>query len=940
MSDGALRISILGDASQFTKTLSQLEAELKSFQDKLKTATGADIPTYNLKIVGAQQSIKEITEFGKFAEGTLGRLLQLQKELEAKRLTISDPGELAQVNQKLAETANMIKEIKATGIEKPISIPIQPPPPGSIADIKKQIAELTKEREIAIGPDLTYANYKINQLKGILDGLLKKGIEIPVEPITPVLENSIQGIKNQIDELNRKKVLIDIANEGEIAQINQQLDGLATKLARANSISFDKNGAISANAGKSRQALTSLSLVAQDLPFGFIAIQNNLPAVISSFGALRASAVGTAGVMASLGAALAGPAGLFLAFSVVTGAVTFAVQKYGSLGAAIDALTGKYVDLGGVINRAAESLKEYNENQISTNEILASAEGSQAGQILKVKTLSAVVLDLSKSENVRKKALQELQELDETRFKNFSVEKGLLDGLSDSVKEYTRAIIAQAVAQKFTDQVSTTTVELEKQKNALSDISRQLYKYGNFQERLNKLAQEQAATARQGGIPRSANKEEREIQALVNKRKELQAGIDNLTTQLDEYNLSAQNAIETASSLASGLKKIGDSADDAAKGRKIDFKFDLKTTDDYDQLIEFNALTKSLDRLKQYADIVLDVNKSEKERSLALRKLGQDSLNVNGINKDLFNSFKIGKTPIAEISKAIDDYGFQLQNLIVLQDALKKTETPVISFDSNFKSEASKDIKPSDVADRFFSEEDFARIKDKAKDLPKVFLDSFSEFDGAFPSIEAFKKKISELVELDFLQTGKFDLGRIQEIIDAEFAKLKANVDTELNLNVDFDQLAKGTALIEKQVQKIKDNIISAFSGLQNILQETFFNTLEEGAMNWKVFADSVIKEVKRIAAALLAKALVTALANILAPGTGSAVSALLKGVDTESMGSWLDGMDSLGIPGAANFGGVRGADMAMSGSVVMSIRGTDLVGVMNRTNVSINRIG
>ena len=949
MSDGALRISILGDASQFKETLGDLRKSLEKFKEDLKTATGLDIPRLNLEIFGAETSIKQITEFGKFAQGSLGFYQQLKKELEGQLLVTTNRAEQEDLNKRLVNTLSIIKEIKSAGIEKPIPIPIviEPPPPGSIASLRETIKNLTSQRDIQVDRSaFEQYNTLIQQLENKIKELKSIGIEIPVKPIPPVLENSIQGIKNQIDELNRKKVLIDIANEGEIAQINQQLDGLATKLARANSISFDKNGAISANAGKSRQALTSLSLVAQDLPFGFIAIQNNLPAVISSFGALRASAVGTAGVMASLGAALAGPAGLFLAFSVVTGAVTFAVQKYGSLGAAIDALTGKYVDLGGVINRAAESLKEYNENQISTNEILASAEGSQAGQILKVKTLSAVVLDLSKSENVRKKALQELQELDETRFKNFSVEKGLLDGLSDSVKEYTRAIIAQAVAQKFTDQVSTTTVELEKQKNALSDISRQLYKYGNSQERLNKLAQEQSATARQGGIPRSANKEEREIQALVNKRKELQAGIDNLTTQLDEYNLSAQNAIETASSLASGLKKIGDSADDAAKGRKIDFKFDLKLSDDYKELTNYNSIDKSIDRLKQYADVVLDVNKSEKERSAALAKLSEDSLNVYNINEDLFNGFKIGKTPLKDISQAVDIYSFKLQELIVaeikFQQSLKDSQRLTTGFGAAFKAQA-KELTGANISDKIaslFNEEDFARIKDLAKDLPKTFIESFREFDGAFPSLDEFKNKLNEIIQLEFLKTGKLDLAQISELINAQLSKLKANVQTEIALNFDFDLLSKGAKLIEEQTEKIKNNITSAFSGVQNILQNTFFDLLDQGIANWKNFADEVIKEIKRIAAALLAKALVTGIANILAPGSGSAVSALLKGVDTESMGSWLDGMDSLGIPGAANFGGVRGADMAMSGQVVVALRGSDLVGAINRTNTSINRVG
>ncbi len=567
MSDGALRISILGDASQFTKTLDQLEKDLKGFQDKLKSATGAEIPTLNLQILGAETSIKQISEFGKFAQGSLGFYQQLKKELEGQLLVTTNRAEQEQLNKRLLDTVSIIKEIKSAGIEKPIPVPIviEPPPPGSIADIKRQISETIKEKEIAIGVNLTNANVKLQGLRNELSVLEKQGIEIEAKPITPVLENSIQGIKNQIDELNRKKVLIDIANEEEIAQINQQLDGLATKLAKANSLSFDKNGQISANAGKSRQALTSLSLVAQDLPFGFIAIQNNLPAVISSFGALSASAVTTKGVLLSLRTALIGPAGIFLAFSVLTAGITYAIQKYGSIGEAIDRLTGKYVDLGSVVKKAAESLKQYNENLLTSSEISTSAEASQAGQILRIRTLGNAVLDLSKSESVRKKALEQLKKLDEPRFKNFDIEKGKIEGLSGAVQEYTRAIIAQAVAQKFTDQVSTTTVELEKQRNALGNVLTQLDKYGNFQERLNRLAQEQAATARQGGIPRAANKEEREIQALVDKRKELEAGIVTLATQLNEYNLSAQTATLTAASLASAIEDTGKKSGGAAK---------------------------------------------------------------------------------------------------------------------------------------------------------------------------------------------------------------------------------------------------------------------------------------------------------------------------------------------------------------------------------------
>lgn len=186
MSDGALRISILGDASQFTKTLDQLEKDLKGFQDKLKSATGAEIPTLNLQILGAETSIKQISEFGKFAQGSLGFYQQLKKELEGQLLVTTNRAEQEQLNKRLLDTVSIIKEIKSAGIEKPIPVPIviEPPPPGSIADIKRQISETIKEKEIAIGVNLTNANVKLQGLRNELSVLEKQGIEIEAKPIT------------------------------------------------------------------------------------------------------------------------------------------------------------------------------------------------------------------------------------------------------------------------------------------------------------------------------------------------------------------------------------------------------------------------------------------------------------------------------------------------------------------------------------------------------------------------------------------------------------------------------------------------------------------------------------------------------------------------------------------------------------------------------------
>jgi len=148
---------------------------------------------------------------------------------------------------------------------------------------------------------------------------------------------------------------------------------------------------------RSRIALNSLSLVAQDLPFGFIGIQNNLPNVISSFGELTRDAKGVGGALKQLGSSLIGPAGLFLAFSAVTAGVTFLIQKYGSLGAAVTALVSNNAKLVQVQN--------------ALNKELASTVGGTAAETAKIQILVKSINDLSKPMKDRQDAYVALKKI-------------------------------------------------------------------------------------------------------------------------------------------------------------------------------------------------------------------------------------------------------------------------------------------------------------------------------------------------------------------------------------------------------------------------------------------------------------------------------------------------------------------------------------------------
>ena len=147
----------------------------------------------------------------------------------------------------------------------------------------------------------------------------------------------------------------------------------------------------------SQNSLTALSLSLQDLPFGFIGIQNNLPGIIQGFGQMSMEAKNGASVLSQLKGSLMGPSGIFLAFSAVTAIVTTLTMKYGGLGNAIDALFGK-------TNLLSVAQGEYNKE-------LAKGIGESATESAEITILTKVLTDLSKPLKDRQAAYVELNKI-------------------------------------------------------------------------------------------------------------------------------------------------------------------------------------------------------------------------------------------------------------------------------------------------------------------------------------------------------------------------------------------------------------------------------------------------------------------------------------------------------------------------------------------------
>jgi hypothetical protein len=208
------------------------------------------------------------------------------------------------------------------------------------------------------------------------------------------------SIADVTKEIKKLKDTLKTATGAEIPKLNAEISALQTSLGNLKNVGVPAAAAISKvrdSASDARVALTNVSQVVQDLPFGFIGIQNNIPGVIQAFGNLTSGSTGLVGGLKAISAQLLGPAGIFLAFSVVTSAVTGLITKYGSLGAGLEAVFGSTVKL-------TQAQKDY-------NKALSESVGSSAAEVIEINALVKILGDLSKPLQERYSAYVELNKI-------------------------------------------------------------------------------------------------------------------------------------------------------------------------------------------------------------------------------------------------------------------------------------------------------------------------------------------------------------------------------------------------------------------------------------------------------------------------------------------------------------------------------------------------
>lgn len=143
-------------------------------------------------------------------------------------------------------------------------------------------------------------------------------LNINIGANTTDFESSLQKAQNLLKQF--EAALKKATNVGEINYLNNQIKNLNATIATLG----QQMNKVGRPAGDATNALSNLSRVAQDAPYGFLGIANNLNPLLESFQRLQKESGSSANALKAMAAGLVGPAGIGLALGVVSSlAVTF-----------------------------------------------------------------------------------------------------------------------------------------------------------------------------------------------------------------------------------------------------------------------------------------------------------------------------------------------------------------------------------------------------------------------------------------------------------------------------------------------------------------------------------------------------------------------------------------------------------------------------------------
>ena len=598
-------------------------------------------------------------------------------------------------------------------------------------------------------------------------------------------------------------------------------------------------------ARRARIAVYGLNQVVRDLPFGFIAISNNIPVLIDQFNALREQEGSTRKALQAFSAGLVGAGGVSIALSVVVSAITSAVQKYGSLQKAFDALIGT--------TNSLRIAKEAVNNEVVKSNANATIE------IGKIEFLVRAIQDNTLSQEQRINAYKEFKKLAPGVIKDMTQENALTA---------SGALLLQQRSQQLIQYI-----KLKGQEGALVKL-------------LEKANEKRFQS---------------EIDFLTNVRNFASGNIGLLDRVIQNFQL----VNDPANFL--GLKTLQKDLADSSTQSEF-FADVLKKI--REELLGIDPQVTGIEDYKKILDELL--RKQAQTSKSAEQARTKEQKAIDDANRETIKGF---------------DARIQAQQAYIKNLSL---------FDKNYWDSYQKLLDEQQALEVFRANIEIAdarKLKDILLNIDKEYLEKARK---AFNDAADERKKITAKETADRIKE-QGDLADYQDSVTRELFGIDPN-GIQRRISDFYKLLNRENKLSTEQLRELANTLSNVVGGAVNSL----FDALSRGDDIFGAIGESLKRLIIQLAATVIKAAALAAILSLI-PGGGLAVGAAsATATSTGGIGNIFKALLNLG---SAPLGGgsspiVGPGGVALSGQVVFVQRGTDLVGVLDRSNARIGRVG
>ena len=187
------------------------------------------------------------------------------------------------------------------------------------------------------------------------------------------------------------------------------------------------------------QALVNVSRVAQDAPYGFLGIANNLNPLLESFQRLKETTGSTGSALKQMAQGLMGPACIGLALGVVSSLLVVFGDKLFKTKSVAEVAAKSNKDFADSLDKAKASASE---SGIKLQAYINVAENANNTDARRKEALNAVINELGKVNAAYASTIK------------------TTDDAKKAVDLYTQALIAQAITSRYVDEIANKQIEL------------------------------------------------------------------------------------------------------------------------------------------------------------------------------------------------------------------------------------------------------------------------------------------------------------------------------------------------------------------------------------------------------------------------------------------------------------------------------------------------